>query len=739
MLALTAVLATHCCAEVITGHDGVAVNMNGTAYDVLLDGKVLLKGGPHADPMLWGVPTVLSNQGHSTGEDEHLGEYTAVEATWRTAHNTTLTTRIKVFHARPALLFETVYHDTERAPGDFSQDDVVSSFPSFLVGGGAVPLGCIAWSGNQLAGSNVSMWTAFHGGSDAGVPLLLFDETLRSVMVGPYSNFMTSIHSGADNGQSFAAGVKASIREIPAGHAHQTLMYFGHGVNDTLLHWGGCLLARTGKTRTQSQDDFVLSHLGYWTDHGAVYYGTSPGYVSAEDALRAVQADALQRNIPLRYFQLDDWWYTQRFENTDTHGDFTGLIEWQPKQDVFPSGLSFLKTPLSLYIAMYSTVNVYMQDYAFYSDDTGFALPVDPRFYMDLFRNGTESGMLMFEQDFFSVMNSRTHVLSRDISVGDVWLAGMDAAAAAFNVTLQFCMMDPVHVLKTSEVRAATNGRASQDAIGDPERHLVLGVSAMLHYALGIWASADNVWTNSTQGGSTRADPQYETLLALLMGGPYGPGDSAGSMDRSLVMRTCTDDGVLLRADKPLTHMDSTFREVFTTNTAPNLWTTHSDIQGHRWTYLLGLNLATNYTVTVGDLGAASAYMVWEYWGGPEAVLLTEAQPFSFPRCPSPGKGLPTLGHAYYVATPVLPYGWVFYGETQKIVSASSTRIRSLATTEEMLSVVVAGAHNETYTFSFSTSHSTDVHSGACVIMPCATETCQRSFSCGLAGLCLCE
>ena len=52
---------------------------------------------------------------------------------------------------------------------------------------------------------------------------------------------------------------------------------------------------------------------------------------------------------------------------------------------------------------------------------------------------------------------------------------------------------------------------------------------------------------------------EAQTLLAVMSGGPYGPSDGAGSFNRSLIMRSCRDDGVLLRPDKPATLMDTAF------------------------------------------------------------------------------------------------------------------------------------------------------------------------------------
>lgn len=67
------------------------------------------------------------------------------------------------------------------------------------------------------------------------------------------------------------------------------------------------------------------------------------------------------------------------------------------------------------------------------------AIPLDPKFYLDLFKNGTKIGMKMFEQDFLCTMNEVTGLTDMDLTSGSTWMAGMNAAAEATNTTLQWC------------------------------------------------------------------------------------------------------------------------------------------------------------------------------------------------------------------------------------------------------------------------------------------------------------
>lgn len=84
----------------------------------------------------------------------------------------------------------------------------------------------------------------------------------------------------------------------------------------------------------------------------------------------------------------------------------------------------------------------------------------------------------------------KNHTDQPDVTTGQRWVEAMNTAASEANITLQFCMMDPVHTLATTLLSAVTNGRATRDDHAGVQRNqpgngLVLGISGMLHYALG--------------------------------------------------------------------------------------------------------------------------------------------------------------------------------------------------------------------------------------------------------------
>eukprot|EP00755_Sulcionema_specki_P019009 Sspe_Gene.68324::Locus_40308_Transcript_1_1_Confidence_1.000_Length_1877::g.68324::m.68324 len=577
----------------LSGGGGVSLTVsNNGSYELFLDGVSWLSSGD--TPTLYGAKLTLKNPPSETsGTHPKLGSYKGATMTWGGSQGSVEAT-IMVFASQPAVLFRQTFPSEVKGSG--APDDVVSVFPSFQTG--SIDKRAISWGGNQLSETQLVSWQHFDGGQEQGMPFLLYNHTLRSVMIGPYGNFLVGIHASGANGKSLNAGVRASIGALPAGFTHDTLLYAGQGVNNTLYEWGELLLQRTGKQRVNPYDDFVLSNLGYWTDHGGYYYRNKRNYSNLEEALKAVKADAMAQNIPIQYFQWDDWWFPEN------RGDSGGMVNWTAITTIFPDGMTdWLKMPLSLYMPMYYSENVYVGKYPFVFDNkTKNALPVSRKFFDDIFAQGKAIGMRMFEQDFMSTTNTLTDLTRTNLTAGDDWLNGMGDAANDAGITLQYCMMHPCHTLKSSEVKAVTNGRASKDATGVPNLHLVLGLSGMLHWAVGIWPSADNVWTSQVEGGDTRPDaPGYQSVLAVMVGGPYGPSDAVGAMNKSLIMRSCRSDGVLLKPDKPLTALESSFVAALD-NYHFTIWGTNSDVGGYRWGYVMGLDLKEAYSVPITDI-----------------------------------------------------------------------------------------------------------------------------------------
>eukprot|EP00041_Stephanoeca_diplocostata_P000680 m.16150 g.16150 ORF g.16150 m.16150 type:complete len:887 (-) comp10906_c0_seq3:429-3089(-) len=612
---------------------------------------------------------------------------------------------------------------------------LITAFPNFNMTftASASPLGFLTWGGCQVQDPVFGNWTGrdnseHFDGKTTGEPLVLHTLSptgARALVISPLGNYFVGGQM-ADGMGNLLCGIRNSVATLPKGFTHETIVYAGHGINNTMSGWGDVLLSVSGKPRTDPYDDFVLSHLGYWTDNGAYYYHEHGDFPNAEEALKAVHADLLGRSIPVRYFQWDDWW----MEST---GDTSGILSWEPQPDIFPSGFTdWLEIPLSMYAPCYSAENVWINDYKWKIDSPTFmhnALPLDPQFYTDLFKNGSKIGQRMFEQDFLCTYNTGTSLTNSDVDSGAIWMAGMDAGAKANGQTLQWCMMNPCHALHSTLVHTMTNGRATSDNCrGSAHNIQSMGQTGLLYYSLGFFASRDNVWTTASdvnQTGCNRycSEPNAhaDNAVAVLGGGPYGPSDAFSLTDRSMVMHACRTDGVLLRARWPLAALDA----MFTRPSADGalVWAAHDDFYSasgvYRWSYVMGVNLMSPYTLAPADLYQGQAmpegteFVAWrvtlntsnpDYLQHSPLHRITQGgPPLELPACPPLPNG-PSVAH--FGVAPTFPNGITLLGDLSKWATMSSHRITDMMVQAggDVIFTVVA-APKEVVTLSYTTGH----------------------------------
>ena len=87
-------------------------------------------------------------------------------------------------------------------------------------------------------------------------------------------------------------------------------------------------------------------------------------------------------------------------------------------------------------------------------------------------------------------------------------------------------------------------------------------------------------------------------------------------MNRSLVMRSCRADGVLLRPDEPATAIEASWQASFDSLEPIYAWGTFSQVGAARWSYLLGLNLAAALRVPMESLDPAGLGLGWVAYEG---------------------------------------------------------------------------------------------------------------------------
>lgn len=130
---------------------------------------------------------------------------------------------------------------------------------------------------------------------------------------------------------------------------------------------------------------------------------------------------------------------------------------------------------------------------------------------------------------------------------------------------------------------AITNARASEDDFPTSGNRWNIAMTAMLMRALDVGPFFDDIWTRADQPGNPYGVPsnniRLRTFVSTLSGGPVGISDGVNLTDAELIMRSCRDDGVLLKPSKPIVPLDAHFMPANQGGVAAgNIWNTHSQV-----------------------------------------------------------------------------------------------------------------------------------------------------------------
>jgi hypothetical protein len=525
-----------------------------------------------------------------------------------------------------------------------------------------------------------------------GTPWLLFDDRANAALISPADNFMIASMYG-DGVHEIADGLNAGVHNLPAAFSYSTLIAFGSGINATWNEWGAALLALQGKVRPANDADIGLRYLGYWTDNGAVYYYNYDPTLGYAGTLEKLAERYREENIPIRYLQLDSWWYYKSFTGSDGKigrtknpdlpagewNRYGGLLKYEAHPALFSDGLAAFQEKIGLPLITHNRwidpASPYHENYKI----SGVAA-IDPKWWDDIIGYIASNGVVCYEQDWLSEIYYHSPELQTVLGAGDAFADNMARAAQNKGLSIQYCMALPRFFLQGSRYPNLTTIRTSDDRFGRSRWDNFLYVSRFAN-AVGIWP-----WTDVFMSSETN-----NLLISVLSAGMVGIGDAIGKENKNNLMLAARPDGVLVKPDEPLLPLDDVYVAEASGRKSPMIAWTHSDHGSLRTAYVFAYyrqkdDFETGFTPTTFGLT------------GEVCVLNVRSGDARFQSARKRADiALEPEGTAYYLVAPVGKSGLAFFGDEGKFVSNGRQRIAALDDAPGQLTVTVTFAAGEKF------------------------------------------
>jgi hypothetical protein len=533
---------------------------------------------------------------------------------------------------------------------------------------------------------------------ETGTPWLLFDDQTRTVVLSPAANYMIARMRGDGNAE-IASGLNEGVAGLPADFAHKTLLAFGVGVNATWDSWGNALTELQGKTRPPNDADIGLRYLGYWTDNGAAYWYNYEHDLGYAGTLETLVQRYREEGIPLRYLQLDSWWYSKTLTGpggetlepknpdlpTGEWNRYGGLFKYEAHPSVFPEGLAAFQKKVGLPLITHNRWIDRESPYHKHYDISGVAA-VDPNFWKEIMDYTSSANVVTYEQDWLNVIYKYSPALGTTLTAGDAFTDGMAHAAQEKGMSVQYCMALPRHFLQGARYGNLTTIRTSGDRFTRSKWDAFLYASRLAS-ALGIWPWADVFMSTETDN----------VLIATLSAGMVGNGDRIGTENKENLLRVVRSDGVIVKPDAPLLPIDAMYTSdalgMFAADESrsrsPMIASAHTDHGALRTAYVFAYSRgseAANAAFTPAQVAVPRDVYLYDTRAR-TARRLAASETFTFDLAPN--------GTAYFILAPVSRAGVALFGDDSKFVPDGRKRIASVVDERNRLTATVTFAPQE--------------------------------------------
>ncbi len=538
-------------------------------------------------------------------------------------------------------------------------------------------------------------------------PLMLVAPGGRTLMLAPLNEFHEQIIAVPEDREHAADGVRCGwhgdLEQVPAGFATEIAVWAAEGPRRALGDWAAALRRRHGTQRPSRYADDLLAKLSYWTDNGAVYYYRTEAGCDYPTTLERVVEDLRQRRIPVQSVQIDSWFYPHRHPRPVSPEGAplvppSGMMTWEPRSDILPDGFADLRRrlgglPLSFHSRHFSSESPYFDRFAAWRDGD-YAHPADTGLFDLLLAEAASWGAITYEQDWMVESFLGVRGLRQVPGRARAWQEALDRAAGEQGLTLQWCMSTPADMMQTLALRHVASVRTSGDYryLFDNGLNWVwfLQTNALAR-ALGLNPYKD-VFLSHGDGGDGLGEPyaEVESLLSALSAGPVGIGDRLGRSVREIVMRTCREDGVLVKPDVPIAALERCFLGNAFAEHVPLIGEAYSDHPAGRWWYVATFNASNakrrlDCRVELSDLGASAPR---------GAVMLYDWRRQTWQRLEEGGGwdcSLEFQDWDYRVVCPLLAGGIAVLGDADKYATAGDRRLAHIAVADGVVSFDVLG------------------------------------------------
>lgn len=455
-------------------------------------------------------------------------------------------------------------------------------------------------------------------------PWLLAAPSGYRFLVSPANHFFTAFLSGLDAGR-LESGLNPGVEEVPSGFTQKTLLVYGKSVNALWEDWGRALMALHGKRPLENDDHPMLATLGYFTDNGSAYYYSYDESLGYEGTLLALADHWWRKEVPVRYVQLDSWWYPKGPNDPEGRSyDIVrdalwknpgGMLGYEADPDVFPEGLQGFQEKLALPLMVHTRwlgTDSPLRD--LYEAEGPVLLGFEG--WRDTMADLAEAGVLVFEQDWLDQTLLYPPMRNR-LGLGETFLGNMARAAGVNGIQIQYCMPEPLHLLEGSRHSNVTTARVSADRF-QVNRWESAIFTSRFSSALGIWPWVDVFKTDETGN----------FLLSILSGGMVAFGDALGEEDVENIARAARRDGVLVKPDTALVPSDWTYEQRWKNMDAPILAYSSSHDGAGRTAYVFGFNRSAHEAaieLSPSMLGMDGRCFALDYFGRQGAVFSDDA------------------------------------------------------------------------------------------------------------------